>query len=1574
MRYLLSVAALAICAGVLNAATIHQPADQHVGDSNATYGLSKFEVSLPDTLIQKAKEIIPDSLLPTETATPPDELGSNNIDGSRVVHSDTLKATGVIHHATGNINWVIEDLEGLATTFSSGGAPSGAYITNVEYRLRIDDAGDPNNFWCGDYEVYLFDGLAENEHRVYDNRGGRTDGGWDDDVEDDSDIWLTFAYRSTDYFNGRDANIQRGVTIIDNLAGDYGLVNYIELKIHWSVPDDNYEPNDVLAQSYDISSNETTWLHDLNGLGIQWDDDWYRIYVTAGYEDVTVYCLFTHADGDIDIGLYNSSGTPLYISNSVTNDEYIIDYTVPSGGAYYYIRVYYGNQGNTYDLWWDDTQPCDPPGTPVISGLPSTVTQGSTYALSATATGSPTSWSWGTNCGGNFSAPSSSSTYWTAPTSYTGNCQLSVTASNACGNSTGYANTYVTVGSTGSLLVTIYPQPAIDAGALWRRAGTSTWRQSGTVESGIPVGQHTVEFISISGWTTPANLPVTIYTNQTTSLTGTYRVSQSYRFVQLTDIHMGTIGVDRNLGIAVAQINEWDPQPRFVVVSGDLAGETISPSLGAATAEDLQALSDTLSKLDMPWYPCPGNHDLYTDLGNPGSNTFYFEEIRDEHDYDTIPPNSDVNLISMNSGYNYQEDICCWAKELQLIGWAIWLFNLPDPWDLMDCRFRPVNYTPGPTGSGLCGDQLTLISNWLSGSPDLPTVLFMHHPIVWCASGDGTCEEPYECGYNCIGQNRSAVWSMLRNDSDVKVVLSGHTHAGRVYESNSFVGPNLLSSTGVLNTADFASASLPLHVTTGDFKIHNIYRLFEVDGDDIKVFPEGEFFPVTRTRITGVIAGVKRSDDSDIRYPRGPSGDTIPPVGRLHIHDNAGNHIGLNELGEIDCDIPGGVYSDIGFYDVEIGQAVIVGEEVSYPYGVDTFTISFSSDTAAVLDLEMATPAGGASWDTLSFSGIEVEAGGEGVLHIYADSVDSILYWDEDGDGVPDWLYYPDSEDDNDNDGVPNEEDNCPDTHNNGQENNDSDSYGDACDNCPDVSNPFQSDGDSDAVGDVCDNCPLDYNPTQTDADVDGLGDSCDNCPTIYNPDQADADEDGIGDACEVGTSITLDAVTGLIGNDTISSMQEVTFYLRVTNMEPNDFRGITNGFRVYSPDSATWSATTTDTLGSIDWLDNFMFFFPSEINVDGMGADTVGFGGVGTGIPPSIGIPAFFDDTAFSITIGPIDSLHEDRTVCLDSCWYPTSGVWKWDGGSGIGYRYPAWDGPHCFTIGAPDGDGDGIPDSQDNCPFVYNPDQADSDGDGTGDACELGTSITLDAVAGLVGNDTISSMHEITFYLRVTNIEPNDFRGITNGFRIYSPDSATWSATVPDTLGSIDWESNFMFFYPIEINVDGIGADTIGFGGVGSGIPPSVGIPAAFDDTAFSITIGPIDSSHVDRTVCLDSCWYPPSGVWKWDGGTGIGYRYPAWDGPHCFVVGVGTCCMPPIRGNVDYDSGDGIDISDLVYLVDYMFSGGPAPECWEEANIDGSGPAGAEDGSADIDISDLVYLVDYMFSGGPEPPACP
>jgi len=70
----------------------------------------------------------------------------------------------------------------------------------------------------------------------------------------------------------------------------------------------------------------------------------------------------------------------------------------------------------------------------------------------------------------------------------------------------------------------------------------------------------------------------------------------------------------------------------------------------------------------------------------------------------------------------------------------------------------------------------------------------------------------------------------------------------------------------------------------------------------------------------------------------------------------------------------------------------------------------------------------------------------------------------------------------------------------------------------------------------------------------------------------------------------------------------------------------------------------------------------------------------------------------------------------------------------------------------------------------------------------------------------------------------------------------------------------------------------------------------------------------------------------------------------------------------GDIDHQGGPNpIDISDLIYLVEYFFLGGQLPPCLEEANVDGS-----SDG--EIDISDLIYLVDYIFQGGAPPPPCP
>ena len=72
---------------------------------------------------------------------------------------------------------------------------------------------------------------------------------------------------------------------------------------------------------------------------------------------------------------------------------------------------------------------------------------------------------------------------------------------------------------------------------------------------------------------------------------------------------------------------------------------------------------------------------------------------------------------------------------------------------------------------------------------------------------------------------------------------------------------------------------------------------------------------------------------------------------------------------------------------------------------------------------------------------------------------------------------------------------------------------------------------------------------------------------------------------------------------------------------------------------------------------------------------------------------------------------------------------------------------------------------------------------------------------------------------------------------------------------------------------------------------------------------------------------------------------------------VVKIKTA-LPPICGDID-ESGV-IDISDLVYCVDFMFGYGALDFYHNVVDLDLSG---------DVDITDLTYFVSYFFGNGPE-----
>ncbi|MCK4340411.1 MAG: thrombospondin type 3 repeat-containing protein [Phycisphaerae bacterium] len=128
---------------------------------------------------------------------------------------------------------------------------------------------------------------------------------------------------------------------------------------------------------------------------------------------------------------------------------------------------------------------------------------------------------------------------------------------------------------------------------------------------------------------------------------------------------------------------------------------------------------------------------------------------------------------------------------------------------------------------------------------------------------------------------------------------------------------------------------------------------------------------------------------------------------------------------------------------------------------------------------------------------------------------------------------------------------------------------------------------------------------------------------------------------------------------------------------------------------------------------------------------------------------------------------------------------------------------------------DDDGVPDSDDNCPFTPNADQADTDGDGVGDACTL--SFTFDS--DFDGDGVLDSEDNCPF---TPNPDQTDSDG--DGFGdacefSFEPNSDYDNDGVPNDDDNCPFTSN-----PDQLDTDGDGrgdACTLVFDADGDGIP---------------------------------------------------------------------------------------------------------------------------------------------------------
>lgn len=524
---------------------------------------------------------------------------------------------------------------------------------------------------------------------------------------------------------------------------------------------------------------------------------------------------------------------------------------------------------------------------------------------------------------------------------------------------------------------------------------------------------------------------------------------------------------------------------------------------------------------------------------------------------------------------------------------------------------------------------------------------------------------------------------------------------------------------------------------------------------------------------------------------------------------------------------------------------------------------------------------------------------------------------------------------DSDGDGFGDDCDNCPSIANIMQEDTDNDGVGDACDICPDFDNSIDQDGDG--YPDACDNCPTMAND-QMDEDCDGVGDVCDNCQFMYNPDQSpdscSCEDEGStwcrSYGCEDGYltnvfSIVSRFPTGywsvgrklLALNGCGQIVDSEILFGSSSYKSPKAATATDDGgfvicglcriglfdFRIYMEKRSA--------AGIVEWAEysygGSVEYVPCGITTASDNAAVVAGFSTATDLPykDALLLKVDYDGTLVWQTQDYKPGIHE---VLLSVTESPDGGF------LGVGYQSNSWGGTDAYALKV-------NASGQVQWSRSY---QVPIKGTRESDSLMF-TSIARAADSG---------------YLAVGR-----FGSILEAIRLNEFGDVVWY-----------WEHASSGAMSVKLDSDS-GFIIAGYSAEGALYDTNMYVAKLDKDGSaeWDTTFGGSNAEKATAILALGDNEYVVGGT----------MNNPGMPNVRPFLVRFRYSCCKGNTGNVNGDPDDLVDMSDLMYLQNYLMLGGAPPPCIEEADVTLDGIT---------DLSDEIYLVNYLFLGGPPPPACP